>query len=227
MYEKRQMENNQSFHKKKCSYPGTLIVFEGIDGSGKSTLTKKVFNTLASQEKNVVLTKEPGGTKLGKKLTTLLSEREDPLSYQTEFLLFAADRSHHIEHIVLPALQKGAIVISDRMTDSSIAYQSYGGGVDLHFIKHVNNFIMKGVKPTHIFYLNISLSDARQRIAKRSDKHTAFEKQSDEYWQRVIEGYKTLFSNRDDVTWLDATLSVNELCKQTLEVFEENYAHHR
>ncbi len=207
MYEKRQMENNQSFHKKKCSYPGTLIVFEGIDGSGKSTLTKKVFNTLASQEKNVVLTKEPGGTKLGKKLTTLLSEREDPLSYQTEFLLFAADRSHHIEHIVLPALQKGAIVISDRMTDSSIAYQSYGGGVDLHFIKHVNNFIMKGVKPTHIFYLNISLSDARQRIAQPSNKLTAFEKQNSNYCQRVIECYQPPYSRHESVRLLHPTLS--------------------
>ena len=112
-----------------CTKKGTLITFEGIDGSGKSSAARALYDHL-KDELPVVLTREPGGTELGRVLRTLLQNRTFDLDAKAEYLLFAADRAQHMKEIVLPALAQNKIVISDRMADSSYAYQGSGRGVD-------------------------------------------------------------------------------------------------
>lgn len=168
---------------------GKLITFEGIDGSGKSTLSKAVYEKLLNQGFSVLLTKEPGATEFGKTLRKMLQESEVKIDPKAEFLLFAADRAQHIEQVVLPALKAGKIVISDRMADSSLAYQGYGRNLDKEIINKVNSWAMQGLKPDLTIYIKIDYETAIGRIKKRDEKLTNFEKEKTEFFQRVIQGF--------------------------------------
>ena len=183
---------------------GYFIALEGIDGSGKSTFAKKLAQNLRKKGREVILTQEPGGSEFGKQLRTILQHQEIPISAQTEFLLFAADRCYHFKNIVIPGLREGKIVITDRCADSSLAYQGYGGGVDLSMIAQVNEWAMQGVVPDAIFYLAVTLETAQQRIEQSRGTLTAFEKRGKEFWRRVQEGFETIFASRDNVITIDA-----------------------
>jgi len=197
---------------------GLLITLEGIDGSGKSTLANALHNAITKKNIPVLLTREPGGSDLGKKLRTMLQDRSVSLCPKAEFLLFAADRAQHIHDVIIPNLQKGGLVISDRMADSSLVYQGFGRGLDLQFIEMVNIWAMNGIKPALTIYLKISPEQARERLASRSPQLTAFEKDVDGLRQRLVHGFETIFAQRDNVLTLDATLSVEELTAQAVNV---------
>ena len=137
---------------KQSLQSGLLITIEGIDGSGKSTLAKNL-TTYLQREYETVLTKEPGGSALGKQLRTLLQTQPVPITPLAEYLLFAADRAQHFHEVIIPNLKKGRIIISDRMADSSIVYQGYGRGLDREKIKYVNQWAMQGVQPDITFYV--------------------------------------------------------------------------
>jgi len=196
---------------------GYLIVIEGIDGSGKTLLAQNLQKTFLKQNKSVILTLEPGGTTLGKKLRQILHEEKDNVCDLAEYLLFAADRAQHAEQIITPELEKGKIIISDRMADSSVAYQGYGRGLDVEMIKSVNNWATKHIKPNLIFYLEIDIQTAIERIFKRKETLTTFEKEKVDFWQKVIKGYKQILKNRKNVIILDATLSPEQMLQQALE----------
>src|SRR3990172_1551765 len=122
---------------------GLLITLEGIDGSGKSTLANAIVTALTTLGKHVVLTKEPGGTALRTELRAILQTQKNPVCDKAEFLLFAADRSQHFKELIVPALEQGQIVISDRMADSSLAYQGFGRGLDKEMISSINRWAMQ------------------------------------------------------------------------------------
>lgn len=191
---------------------GFLISIEGIDGCGKSTLSQCLSNTLAKKDFQVVLTKEPGGTTLGSSLRSILNNRSSYVCSKAEFLLFAADRAQHFDELVLPALRDGAIVIADRLADSSLAYQGYGRGLDKEMITAVNQWAMQGVSPQLTIYLKISPTQAFNRIAQRNEKLTAFEQEKISFWQHVVQGYEEIFAQRSNVLTLDATMAPDELC---------------
>lgn len=195
---------------------GLLITLEGIDGSGKSTLAKAVYEALNTKHIPVILTREPGGSDLGKQLRAMLQERQVNLCPKAEYLLFAADRAQHIHDVVLPNLQKNSIVISDRMADSSLVYQGYGRGLDLEFITMVNDWAMNGLKPDLTIYLKISPAQAHMRITKRAEQLTDFEKEAHSFRERLVKGFETIFATRDNVITLDALLPVEELTAQAV-----------
>jgi dTMP kinase len=182
---------------------GKLISLEGIDGCGKSTLAQMLAVALRENHKNVVLTKEFGGTPLGISLRELLHIRTDPISSKAEFLLIAADRAQHFETVVIPALRSSALVISDRMNDSSLAYQGYGRGIDLKMITTINAWAMCNIKQDLIFFIDIDLQTALSRIYARNEQLTSFEKEKIDFWQRVYNGYREIFRNRPEVVVLD------------------------
>jgi dTMP kinase len=189
---------------------GILIVFEGIDGSGKTTLATLLANALSKKGLPVILTKQPGATALGKCIRSLLHEQTAPLYPVAEFLLFAADRAQHIHEIVKPALQQRQIVISDRMADSSYAYQGYGRNLDLDKIQHVNSWALQGISPNIIFYLRITAQEAFKRI----------EKEHRDFFERVIQGFEDNFKDRTDVVTLDAHLAPEKLLSHVLDALQ-------
>lgn len=194
---------------------GFLIAFEGIDGSGKSTLSKLVFKSLEALHVPVLLTKEPGGTPQGHMIRAIVHEHT--LTPQAEFLLFAADRAEHITQVIKPALQEGKIILSDRMADSSRAYQGYGREIDLDLIEGITQWVMQGVTPDLIVYSKIDAITAFKRIAQRHEGLTVFEREKTIFFERVIDGFETIFASKNNVLTVDAHMSPAELATQVLE----------
>ncbi len=174
---------------------GTLITFEGIDGSGKSTAARALYDHL-KDDLPVLLTREPGATELGSVLRTLLQSRTFDLDPKAEFLLFAADRAQHMQEIVMPALLQNKIVISDRMADSSYAYQGYGRGVDPAMIHSVNSWALQHREPDLTVYLTIDYEEARKRLNARPEHATVFEKEREAFFKRVADGFEAAFAQR-------------------------------
>jgi len=194
-------------------YPGYLISIEGIDGSGKSTIVNSLYESV-SETHEVMITKEPGQTQLGKKIRNILQQEKNLVCDRAEYLLFAADRAQHFEEVVIPALKKGKVVISDRMADSSIAYQGYGRGLDIDLIKTINKWCMRGIEPDLILYLDIDEKTALQRIYQRKQLLTAFEKESTAFWKRIRKGFDETLKNRQNVAWIDGTQNPLQVAKQ-------------
>lgn len=190
---------------------GVYIVIEGIDGSGKSTLAQNLKNLFEKKSFDVVLTKEPGGTELGKYLRELVQNPKHELTSKAEYLLFAADRAQHSNTVIEPALKRGALVISDRSADSSVAYQGYGRGLDSGMIQTINAWAMDEREPDITVYVDVPYSVARLRMKKRDEEATTFENEREAFFQRVIEGFNALYSKRKNCIRLDGSLSMDEL----------------
>lgn len=196
---------------------GLLITIEGIDGSGKSTLTKNLFSRLQRENYELILTKEPGGSALGKQLRNLLQTQPVPITPIAEYLLFAADRAQHFNEVIIPNLKLGKIIISDRMADSSIVYQGYGRGIDIEKIIMVNKWVMQNVQPDITFYVRITPQEAVERLQRRNTTPTAFEKEEEEFSKKLVLGFDEIFKKRPDVTILNGTLSPEELTQYAYE----------
>lgn len=177
---------------------GVLVAVEGIDGSGKSTLARTLTEKLQEQL-SVVLTKEPGGTAFGQHLRTIVQERTFILDPKAEYLLFAADRAQHMTELIKPALAQNKIVISDRMGDSSLVYQGYGRGLNLAMITTINSWALQERLPDITVYVRIDLPSALARIQQRNETITVFEQERQDFFQRLIAGYETLYKDHTDV----------------------------
>ncbi|MCK4650856.1 dTMP kinase [Candidatus Babeliales bacterium] len=191
---------------------GFLISIEGIDGAGKSLLAKNLSNKLTLKNFDVLLTNEPGGTSLGKKLRKILHEEKENVCDLAEFLLFASDRAQHFKQIIIPSLKDRKIIISDRLADSSLAYQGYARELDIQMIKNINNWAMHNIEPDLIFYIKIDIKTAIKRIFKRNETLTSFEKEKTNFWQKVLDGYEKIFKNRKNIVILDGMLSPEKIC---------------
>lgn len=193
---------------------GILISIEGIDGSGKSTLARSLHHTLSAQGVENLLTKEPGGSQLGRYLRTLLQEKTVPVCPTAEFLLFAADRAQHFHDVIVPNLCQNKLVISDRMADSSVVYQGYGRGLDIEMITSVNTWAMKGIKPDLTLYVQLPLTVAYERIKQRNEKLTSFEQEKQSFMERLIKGFDKLLKDKEHVILLDGTLDPQQLVEK-------------
>lgn len=202
---------------------GFLVTLEGIDGSGKSTLAPLIARGLSTQVSTaqvpeVVLTKEPGGCSLGTHMRNMLNNRPIALCSQAEFLLFAADRAQHFAEIVIPALAREAIVISDRMADSSVVYQGYGRGLDIDLIKTVNRFAMQGYEPQLTFFVQLPVEVALARVSGRCEELTAFEREKRDFMETVASGYQKHFAGLSRVVLLDGCLEPSRLVDTAVNV---------
>ena len=151
---------------------GLFITFEGLEGCGKTTQAKMLFDFLIKQKIPSIYTKEPGGTKIGDKIRKiLLDQKNDGMDYKSEMLLFLASRAENVRLIILPALEEGKVVISDRFYDSTTAYQGYGRGIDLKIIKHLNNLVVGKAIPDLTFILDIDPYEGLRRSASFGNSH--------------------------------------------------------
>lgn len=178
---------------------GYLITLEGIDGSGKTTLARSLYEQLMRDAIPALLTKEPGATSFGKEIRAMVQNPQTPRPSLAEFFLFAADRVAHIDQVVKPALAAKNVVICDRMADSSVAYQGFGRGISIDAIEIVNKIAMLGIEPDITFYLDIDYQTAHARIMQRNEALSQFDQEKEEFFRRVARGYEYVYHNRTDV----------------------------
>jgi dTMP kinase len=148
--------------------PGTFITFEGIDGSGKSTQLKLLNSFLRARGCEALVTREPGGTPLGLRLREALLDAFEEVDPLTELLVFAADRAQHVRRKVLPALESGAVVISDRYADATVAYQGAGRGFPPELISQIVQLATGGLKPDLTLLFDVSIDESTSRTTRRS-----------------------------------------------------------
>ncbi len=189
-----------------------LITFEGIDGSGKSTQIGLLQKFLVEKKKSVLTLREPGGTHLAERIRDLLLNDKNDINPVSELLLFEAARADLTEKEIIPALQRGDIVILDRYFDSTTAYQGFGRGLDLKIIQLINKFATYNIIPDITFYLRIPYKESLERRKSTSDR---MERAVDDFFHRLIDGFdKIAADNPERFAIVDATKSINN-------VFEE------
>lgn len=188
---------------------GLFITFEGADGCGKTTQIELLSNYLKTNGYDVVLTREPGGKGLGEKIREILLNYEGPVSDRCESFLFLADRAQNIDMIVNPAIDEGKIVLCDRHTDSSVAYQGYGRGLDIDRINKLNDIATNGRKPDLTFVFDIDVETSMKRIGKEKDR---MESAGIDFHNRVRNGYLELAKNEPKrIVVIDASQSIENI----------------
>jgi dTMP kinase len=184
---------------------GLFVTFEGIDRSGKTTQAGLLVDALGTEALGV---REPGGTPAGEKVRELLKDPSVALSPEAEALLFAAARSELVAEVILPALEEGKVVVSDRFLDSSLAYQGGARGLGIEDVERVNHFAVRGLKPDLTFLLELSPADA----AARAGDNDRFEDEGAGLQEAVGAAYERLI-RADPERWrrIDATRSPDEV----------------
>ena len=173
-------------------YP--IIVFEGIEGSGKSYLSKKLYKDLMKRNFHAVLTREPGGTIRAEKIRQIilndyfLKKNNEKFHKYTDTLLYLAARNEHLENKIKPALLQKKIVICDRFVDSTLAYQVYGKKVNKKFIDNIHKQILGKIKPNITFVLKVSVEKALKRLKKRKTKNR-YDKFSKEFYNKAQKAF--------------------------------------
>ena len=212
---------------------GRLIVFEGIEGAGKTTQLERTHRWLSNQTFNqtfedgtsptVVVTREPGGTQLGARIRQLLLDQPDgeTIPERAELLLYAADRAGHVSGFIEPHIARGAIVLCDRYTESTVAYQGYGRGLDLHLIDRLNDIATGGRKSDLTLWLDLDPAEGLRRARVRGQLDR-MERENLAFHQRVRQGYAALADAEPDrVIRVDATGSADEVQGKIQETLQQ------
>ncbi|MCP4481498.1 MAG: dTMP kinase [bacterium] len=165
-----------------------FITIEGIDGSGKTTQAKLLAEYCESHNKNVLLTREPGGSDVSEKIRTILLDPNLIISGRTELLLMVAARSEHVSKTIKPFLEKGGVVICERFSDSTFAYQGYARNLDISIIEVINNFAIDNLKPD----LTLFFDHEPEITFSRLNNHDRMELEGKEFQEKVRNGFKKI-----------------------------------
>ena len=200
-----------------------FITFEGPDGSGKTTQVLRLGDWLRERGKNVVVTKEPGGTPLADRIRAILLHPESTMDPLTELLLYAASRRQHVVEVIRPGLEKGAIVLCDRFTDATLAYQGFGRLLELDKLRMLNDWVTGSLRPdvTVVYDIdeNVGLARAHSRNAATANNEGRFEAEDLRFHRRVREGYLALVkSERDRFVVVDGNGSIDDVFERTVNV---------
>lgn len=203
----------------KNTKKGYFITFEGADGSGKTTQLNKVKEYLELKGYDVVVTREPGALETGKQIRNILLHSENPVSNRCEMFLFLADRANHIEMFIEPNLNEGKVVLCDRHTDSTIAYQGYGRGQDIKLLKDLNAIATDKVKPDLTLLYDVSTEIAMQRVGSEKDR---MESAGIEFHKKVRNGYLELQKeNPNRIKLINADKTVEEVFEASKKVIDK------
>lgn len=196
---------------------GKFIAFEGSDGSGKSTVLEKVKEYLDNNNVKYIVTREPGGTKIGEQIREILINNDNSeMDDKTEALLFAAARAQSVEEKLKVELEKNDLVISDRYILSSLAYQGYARNLGIEAVRSINDFATGKLNPDYTFFLDVDPITVleRKRQAVESDR---LEEEGNIFHQKVYDGYKYLIQDDKSIIVIDASKTVEEVAKDTIE----------
>ena len=206
-----------------------FIVFEGVEGCGKSFQSKKLFNNLKKKNFDVILTREPGGTKSAELIRNLILKDyfqksiDEKFNRYTDTLLYLAARNEHVINKIKPALRKNKIVICDRFVDSTIAYQAYGKKVKLNFINEIHKIILGKLKPDITFVLKVSPKSSRKRLLKRRSKNR-YDRFPQSFYNKVQKSFIRLSKNKKNYHIFDSSKNDKSLedliLKSTLKYLE-------
>jgi len=213
---------------------GKLVVFEGIEGSGKTTQLNRLQDWLLkgdllmrvgskSHPIPLLVTREPGGTQLGQEIRQLLLKPggAEPIHASAELLLYAADRAQHVEILLNPNLRQGALILCDRYTDSTIAYQGYGRGLDRTLIDQMNQIATTGLESDLTFWLDLDVEIGLQRTQQRGIRDR-MEQASIEFHQRVRQGFANLaIAHPHRIVRIEANRSVEEIASEIQAVLQQ------
>jgi dTMP kinase len=198
-----------------------FIVFEGVEGCGKSYQSKKLFNKLKKKKIDTILTREPGGTKSSELIRNLilkdyfLKNSKEKFDKYTDTLLYLAARNEHIINKIKPALQKKKVVICDRFIDSTLAYQVYGKKVDINFINNIHKKILQGIKPNIVFILRVSQKSSRQRLKKRRSKNR-YDNFAQSFYNKAQKSFLKIAKNKKNYFVLESSTNDNLLEEKIL-----------
>lgn len=206
-----------------------FITFEGIEGCGKSTQIKRLKAWLEEQGREVLITLEPGGSRIGKQLRRMLLTMESTdLTGETELFLYLADRSQHMSGVIRPALAQGKVVLSDRFADSTVAYQGYGRGLDPKLLHTLNEVAVGDDWPDLTLVFDLDAETGLRRALKRNlDQGLTvdegrFEAEAISFHNRVREGYLTLAAlHQERIKVVDGSLDIDGVFAQVLAAVEE------
>lgn len=196
-----------------------FITFEGIEGSGKSTQSKKLYQYFLNENKDVILTREPGGTQNAEKIREILINQD--LDYKSEVLLNFAARNEHVTNLIKPALANDKIVISDRFFDSTYAYQGYAMGVDLKLIDKVKELTINDFAPDITFLIDIEVKDAFSRVSNRSDNNK-YEKFPFDFHNKVRDGFLDLAKQNNNIKIINGNNSQDQVFAQILTILKQH-----
>jgi dTMP kinase len=202
-----------------------FIVFEGIDGSGTTTQCELLTQRLRDSGLAVTQTREPGGTPLSERIRALLLDPENPISDITEMLLYAASRAQHVADVILPALQRGDLVVSDRYLDSSIAYQGYARHLGADLVRQVNAPATAGCEPGLVVYLDLPVATARERCRGRGTPADRIEAVGDDFQADVASAYRRIAATGRNALLLDATVSRETIASRVWEATQARWPH--
>tara|TARA_Y100000591_G_scaffold251923_1_gene223424 strand:- start:357 stop:1001 length:645 start_codon:yes stop_codon:yes gene_type:complete len=193
-----------------------FIVFEGVEGCGKSFQSKKLYFNLKKKKINTILTREPGGTQTAELIRKLIlkdyfsKEQKEKFDRYTDTLLYLAARNEHVKTKIIPALKQKKVVICDRFIDSTIAYQVYGKKINLNFINNIHKYILDGLKPDITFLLKVSKNSSRKRLKKRKTKNR-YDNFSQSFYSKVQNSFLKIAKMKKNYFIFDSSKNDNEL----------------
>ena len=203
-----------------------FIVFEGVEGCGKSYQSKKLFKNLKNNKIKALLTREPGGTRSAELIRNLILKdyfnktTKDKFDKYTDTLLYLAARNEHVKTKILPALKKKAIVICDRFIDSTLAYQVYGKKVNLNFINKIHKVILGNLKPNITFLLKVSPKISKKRLLVRKNKNR-YDNFSQSFYNKAQKSFIRLAINKRNYYILNSSRNDNTLEKKIFEIVKQ------
>ena len=200
-----------------------FIVFEGVEGCGKSFQSKKLQINLKKKNIKTLLTREPGGTKSAELIRNLIlkdyfnKESKEKFDKYTDTLLYLAARNEHVKNKIKPALKKKTIVICDRFIDSTLAYQVYGKKININFINNIHKFILNGIKPNLTFVLKVSPNSSKLRLKNRRSKNR-YDNFSQFFYTKAQKSFLKIAKNKKNYVILDSSNNDNNLEKKIFKI---------
>lgn len=205
---------------------GLFVTFEGGEGAGKSTLARRLQDALRNFHREVILTREPGGTTFSEELRNLLLHHKGHVASRAELFLFLSARIQHLEELIKPSIHRGAIVLCDRFSDSSVAYQGEARGLGMDYVASCCSLATGGLEPDLTFYIDldpkVGLLRTHRRRSHTKEEVDRLENEALHFHQKVREGFlKLAKANPQRILTLDGTLSPDVVFSKALAAIQQ------